>query len=250
MTRASVFRRQPAKAQNNSEEESIVMEAVAGLKSGKYKTPAKAANALNVPEKRITIWRRWKGIANSRVVSHHHQQLLCKEQEQSLIEFIQFLGRAGFPLSKRTIAPKVFDLCNRKPSRGWVYRFLNRHPDCTLGRPTGLDPKRARAFNYPSVNTHFTQLQDILKKHGIPWKNVHNMDEIGIQLGGGRKRNGEVYFFPSADKSRYIQRSDNLELITVIESICGDGSAPVKPCFIFSGVKMCEEWFNNEDGIL
>jgi hypothetical protein len=40
------------------------------------------------------------------------------------------------------------------------------------------------------VNAYFEQLQKVLDEHEIPWENLYNMDEIGIQLGGGRKGTG------------------------------------------------------------
>jgi hypothetical protein len=50
-------------------------------------------------------------------------------------------------------------------------------------------------FNYTVVKEHFERLDAVFKEHGIPWENVYNMDEKGIQLGGGRKSNGQNFFF-------------------------------------------------------
>ncbi|PCH41691.1 hypothetical protein WOLCODRAFT_32541, partial [Wolfiporia cocos MD-104 SS10] len=49
----------------------------------------------------------------------------------------------------------------------------------------GLDPKRAQAFNVATVAHHFELLQKVLNKLGIPWSNVYNMDEKGVQWGSG-----------------------------------------------------------------
>ncbi|TFY78017.1 hypothetical protein EWM64_g5991 [Hericium alpestre] len=73
------------------------------------------------------------------------------------------------------------------------------------------------------------------------------MDKIGIQLGGGHKGTGEQFFFAIKDKSKYQIKSDDLELVTILESVCADGTAPIKPCFVFSSVKMCESWFEEQD---
>ena len=106
-----------------------------------------------------------------------------------------------------------------------------------------MDPKRARCFNFPTVDAYFKRLQGIIDEHQIPWENIYNLDEIGIQLGGGRKNTGELYLFPMDDKTRYKIKSDDLELTSILECICGDGTAPVKPAIAFSGVKMCKQWF-------
>jgi hypothetical protein len=119
-----------------------------------------------------------------------------------------------------------------------------------LGRPARLDPKRAHAFNSTTVNKHFEQLQNLFDGENIPLQNVYNFDEIGIQLGGGRKGSGEQFFFGAADRSKHKITSDDLELVTILETVCADGSSSVKPCFAFAGVKMCEEWFVDEEDIL
>lgn len=227
--------------------EALIKKAIDGIRDGTYIDCQAAANAIGNPSLRLTIWRRMTGRTKRRRKAHQSQQLLTDIQEEVLINYAKFLSLSGFPLSKRTIAPKVQALCGKRPGRFWVYRFLDRHPECTLGRPTGLDPKRAKCFNFTNVDLHFKRLQAVIIEHGIPWENIHNLDEIGIQLGGGRKSTGELFIFQMTDKTRYKIKSENLELVTILESICGDGTAPVNPCVVFSGTKMCEEWLEHED---
>ncbi|KAJ3964743.1 hypothetical protein EV361DRAFT_1037781 [Lentinula raphanica] len=61
------------------------------------------------------------------------------------------------------------------------------------------------------------------------------MDEKGVQLGGGQKN---------------LQRNDNLQLVTIIDSVCADRMAPIKPAFVFPGAKMYEEWMGVEEDIM
>jgi hypothetical protein len=246
MPRGKIYRQQGLKLEDD---EALIQQAVKGVKDGTYKSCNDAAKKLGIMSKYTTIWRRHNGKTTARVKAHMRQQLLNSSQEKVLVNWIKWLGFTGVPLSKKTIAPKVQALCGRKPSRRWVIRFLRRHPECTLGRPAGLDPKRARAFNFTTSNKHFERLQGVFDDGDIPLRNLHNLDEIGVQLGGGRKGTGELFFFAIRDKCRYKIKSDDLELVTILEDICADGTAPVPPCFVFSGVKMCEEWFNEEDGI-
>ncbi|KIY50021.1 hypothetical protein FISHEDRAFT_40105, partial [Fistulina hepatica ATCC 64428] len=49
----------------------------------------------------------------------------------------------------------------------------------------GLDQKHARAFNFTVVDDHFKKLQALFDSERIPFKNLFNADEIGVQLGGG-----------------------------------------------------------------
>ncbi|EEB98678.1 hypothetical protein MPER_01774, partial [Moniliophthora perniciosa FA553] len=42
---------------------------------------------------------------------------------------------------------------------------------------------------------------------------------------------------------KYRLQSDNLELITMLECVCADGTAPIEPCLVFQGKLFCAEWF-------
>src|SRR5947209_8325070 len=100
-------------------------------------------------------------MSESQAKRHIHQQLLTLAQEMVLATWIKFLGFIGFPLSKRTIGPKVQALCRQKPSRCWIIRFLSCNPECTLRQPASLDPQHAKAFNFTTVSHHFNMLQDL-----------------------------------------------------------------------------------------
>ena len=105
----------------------------------------------------------------------------------------------GEPLDAIALWKEVFDVCNKFPGRSWVKRFLARHPELKKCRGSGLDPKRAKNFNRTNVEAHFRQLEQLVKGKNIPWSNVYNMDEKGIQLGGGRKGFSTKYFFSRHD---------------------------------------------------
>jgi len=87
-----------------------------------------------------------------------------------------------------------------------------------------------------------------MKENKIPWENVYNMDEKGIQLGGGRKGNGRKYFYSREDRGSYKIRSADLELVTVIESCCADGTA-FMPGFVFPGKSVDEANIDVDDNI-
>ncbi|KAJ3757397.1 hypothetical protein EV360DRAFT_46105, partial [Lentinula raphanica] len=114
----------------------------------------------------------------------------------------------------------------------------------------GLDPKRAQAFNSHTVNAYFEKLGEVLKEQDIPWEHIYNMDEMGVQMGGGRKNSQRKYFFSRQDKKMYRQHSDDLQLITIIDCICADGTAPITPAFVFPGSRMFKEWTEVLEDIL
>ncbi|GBE87152.1 hypothetical protein SCP_1003990 [Sparassis crispa] len=246
MPRAAVLRKKGLTIQNR---EAKIQQAVDGVKNGTYATPKIAACALSIGSQYTTIWRWLNNKTRPQYEAHQAKQLLNHAQERTLVAWTKWLGFTGQPVMRETISPKVKALCGKDPNPKWIERFLMRNPDCTMGRPADLDPKRASAFNYTTVNHHFEELQKTIDLYDIPPCNMFNFDEIGIQLGGGRKGSREQFFFASEDQSHYKLKSDDLELVTVLETVCADGSSTVKPGFVFAGVKMCEEWISEEDGI-
>lgn len=119
------------------------------------------------------------------------------------MDWMWFFGFLGQPIFRVTMQPKMVELCGQLPGKIWVWNFLNWHPKLKLQKGSSLDLKWAQAFNFPVVNDHFKKLQKILTENEIPWENVYNMDEKGIQLGGGRKETGCKYFYGCKDQAQY-----------------------------------------------
>lgn len=182
-----------------------------------------------------TFIRRLQGKTQPRSKAHAAQQLLSEPQEKALADWLEHLSDVGRPLSRRTIAKKVERLTDmsHRPSQRWLRNFLLRNPGIRLGKPSGLDPKRAQAFNESVIERHFDLLRRVLEENGIPWRNVWNMDEKGIQRGGGRKQQAMQYFIPRQRRPKYKLRSPNLELVTVIECVSAAGES-IAPGFIFA----------------
>lgn len=105
--------------------------------------------------------------------------------------------------------------------------------------------KRAQCFNQTALKKHFEEFQEMLEVIGRPVKleNLHNMDEKGAQMEGGRKSSGIKYFFSREDRARYRKHNDNLELVTIIECISASGDA-LTPGFIFNGPNFDMSWFD------
>ncbi|KIJ56081.1 hypothetical protein M422DRAFT_150437, partial [Sphaerobolus stellatus SS14] len=91
------------------------------------------------------------------------------------------------------------------------------------------------------VTHFFTLLKGEVIDPGIPARNIFNFDEKGIQLGGGRKNIRTKYIFSATDVNRYVKKSDNLVLVTILECV----SAARKSCpptfFIYSFLRLCTD---------
>jgi len=247
MTRAGVHRTKPGRVNyNDIEVIARIEEACDAVRSGKL--PHLVAASQKYKINYGTLRNRYHKLTKPTKQAHEDQRLMNDEEEEVLVDWIKFLGMVGRPITRTTLRPKCVELCGKMPARSWLWRFLKRHPDLKLKRATGLDPKRAQAFNYTAVNDHFIKLEKVIKENNIPWENIYNMDEKGIQLGGGRKGDGRKYFFSREERGCYTIRSANLELVTVIESCCADGTA-FKPGFVFAGQSVDVENIEVDDDI-
>lgn len=185
--------------------------------------------------------------------AHQAQQLLTPIQEEKIVDWCHFLGLTGRPVDDAGIMHMAKHLRGpdrAPPNRKWLRGFVRRHKaDIQYSKAAGLDPKRAQAFNYAIVQEHFELVDQVMQKFGIKWHNVYNMDEKGVQVGGGRKNLGKKYFWSRADRAKYVLRDANLELVTIIECVSADGIA-LPPGFIFQGKTQLDlGWLEVSDDI-
>lgn len=185
--RSTIYRKQAKLNYNDPAVKLRIKEACEAVRTGQIRNLSLAAHKFEIPY--TTLRNRYRGIRRPTKEAHEHERLLDPAQEQVMVDWMRFLGFIGRPICRATVRPKFVDLCGRLPGKTWVWRFVNRHPELKLRKGSGLDPKRAQADNE------------------IPWENVYNMDEKGIQLGGGRKGTGCKYFYAREDRAQYNLRS-------------------------------------------
>lgn len=224
--------------------EEKVRQALIGLGDGTFPTIAAAARGVGM--NRTTLYNRVHGDTVSYREAHRSQKLLSPDQERVLVDWCKFAGIQGLPLRRSTVHRKVFALTGTIPGKNWFDRFVKGHPELTFRKPAPLDPKRASGFNFDAVTDFYSQLDTILDMFGIPKENLYNEDEKGIQLGGGRKGSGTKYLYDAEELLHYKLKSDNLELVTVLECIAADGAKGPGPSFVVRQGKDAGNWFEIE----
>ena len=244
--------------------ESTLKEACEYLDSHPNEAATDVAAHFGIPL--TTLRERHRGIHAPAREAHERQQLLSPDEEIALVDWLEHLsdqvskqlfflsqtavdrGSQGMPVQRSTILEMVKTITERPkpPNKKWINRFLERHPTLTLGKPSGLDPKRAQAFNRPVVEDHFKKLKELITEKNIPWEHVYNMDEKGVQRGGGRRLQNSKYFVPRGRRPRYRLWSSNLELVTIIECVRADGES-LQPGFVFEGKEFHRSWFEDVD---
>ena len=171
--------------------------------------------------------------------------LLTHAQEAALVDWMQKEALEAHPWSCRKLKNRVEELCGALLSDKWIASFCQRHLEQVQFRGTAaLDPKHAQCFNPGTARNHFEKFREICKNYRV----IINFDETGRQMGGGRKRTSRKYFTATGDHTKYKARDGNLELVTVIEACCTDGSM-LDPGFIFAGTgNYTTEWFEGQEG--
>ncbi|TFK21792.1 hypothetical protein FA15DRAFT_546255, partial [Coprinopsis marcescibilis] len=90
--------------------------------------------------------------------------------------------------------------------------------------------KRADAVNETTNKAWWDLLDTTLKEHDFAPENIYGVDEVGFNTYGADR---EYVIGPKSKKGpQYQRRTGNRENITVIVSICADGTAP-PPAIIF-----------------
>ena len=152
-----------------------------------------------------------------------------------MCDWIGFRATMAKPLDIQGIQTLASAVSGKKPGKNWVGQYMKRQPEVCQSRPGSLDPKRAQNFNPSNVAGFYDLLKAIYDVYpDLPAQHIWNMDEKGLQLGGGRKRSKKYFHLKSLKRSKFYRiRSDNLELVTIIECI-SPACLSIPPAFVLA----------------
>jgi hypothetical protein len=197
-----------------------------------------------------TLSRRLQGVP-SQAASNAQKSWLTNTEADALIEYSVQLGNNGWPFSRVRLQEHAIEICQGRygidfPGLGhnWADRFLLKHSDRlkpSWSRP--LDDQRARGANPSSKAEYFGVLETVIEGEGgedrIVAESMYGVDETGVQQGLGTKE--RVYGNP-AKTFQHQKRSGGRENITVIATICADGTALVPPAVIYKAETYHTSW--------
>ena len=123
--------------------------------------------------------------------------------------------------------------------------FAGMPPPSLWQRLKAWIPSRPR--HSTTVAGHFQLLGKVFETYKVKQEHVYNVDEKGLQLGGGWKNLPTQFIFCKGDQEHYVLRSDSLVLVTLIEAVCADGSA-FPPIFILPKGSVGPWWENPSVG--
>jgi hypothetical protein len=181
--------------------------------SGRTKLSVRrAASTFNVPHS--TLQDRYNG-RKTRHEGHAHEQNLTPAQEEVVVEWVKAMGRRGVPLTQATLRDYASDICGEPIGETWPKRFITRHPDIKVKWTAPLERSRAQGLNPTVVAEYFKMLKEVIDEYNIPYENIYNMDEKGIQLGIGTR---VAALIDRGQKTAYQIEDGNRELVTIIET--------------------------------
>jgi len=204
-----------------------------------------AAKDFTVP--RTTLTERHKHNRKTRREAHEGQQNLTPGQEAQLVDTIKIHGHRGIGLDREDIKQFAEAICGHAVGNTWYENFKSRHEDELKSRWTrNFEASRTRSLNETNTQSFFNLLKETVAEYDIDDEDIYNMDEKGIQLGSSARVKTLV------DRTQQnINRVEdgNRELVTVIETVCADGSA-LQACVVFKGERRNLEWGRDNPGNL
>jgi hypothetical protein len=187
---------------------------------------------------------RWVQGGKSRREAADDRSWLTPDETNIVIDFTIECGNRGFPLSHRRLKEHVDQILHARlgdkfPAEGvgkqWTQRFVSDHDRLHMYWSRALDKSHARAVNPNTKAEYFDLLECVIEGAGgedvIPPELIWGADESGFQKGIGQH---EHVIGGAGKKTQHQQCSRDRENITVLVTICGDGTSH-PPAVIYKG---------------
>ena len=199
-------------------------------------SPCIAVVARKYGVERTTLSRRWKGATNTRAQAAEDKRFLNNQQEQQLIQHIRQLCDRCLPPTPAIVVDIASRLAGKTPGGKWCSRFVKRHKDALDSRYlNSLDLERHQADSVASYERYFSIIGEKMDEYQVLPENTYNMDEKGFLIGRITKAKR---VFPkhlkASGKLLGVGQDGSREWITVMATICGDGTA-LPPLLIYDG---------------
>ena len=226
-------------------------QAIAAIHSNACKTIREAAQQYSVPSS--TLGHRLNGrVAKNQ--AHERTQNLTHAEELELKRWITKLTRLGYPprhqlvrelaeeIRKhrvREINSEDMELVSYPPlGEGWTRQFLGRHPDLKTAMLKTIEAARVKDTNPEALGKWFQCFKEEIQELNIRPQDMYNVDESGFAIGTTQARQAIIN---AKIRSRLQVQPGRQEWVTVIECICGDGTA-IPPLVIFKGNSLSNNW--------
>lgn len=176
------------------------------------------------------------------------KQRLTTAEEEILVKLISVFSNQGIPFQHATIAEHANRIIQARTDENeqfepvgtrWVFNFLVRHRQVLKTYwSKGLDTKRAQALNPTAVKDWFNIVRNEIVDKGILPENIYAIDESGFPPSG----QGTMRVVGTIGKKRqYKQGNASRENVTVLVTICADGST-LTPLIVYKAHSLQSRW--------
>lgn len=241
-----------------TELENRLIEAMQGIKSGRFKSSYEAGKVLQLS--RNTVTERVKG-RNSRVQARYAQQKLSYDQENTLLKWIKYLTSSGYSpghqllkeVAEEIRSGRDYTLRDAIPTspntsllvrnhlllgQDWVPRFVQRHPHLKVVIGRRIESVRMDGATKPAIDAWFVAYEEIVRTLKIKPHNTYNMDESGFSIG---TMDSTRIIIDSTLRTKYQAHPGRQEWVSFVECICGDNTI-LDTFGIFKGKNVLQGW--------
>jgi hypothetical protein len=175
---------------------------------------------------RTTLSRRFRKVTVSKHAAYNKQKFLNDIQSKSLIKYINDLTERGLPPTVTMVRNIAAGIAGRLPGVNWASRWIQANKnEIKSAYLTPIDKARKKADSALYYSLYFELIGQKMTQYNILPENMYNMDEKGFLIGFLQKAR-RVFTKEAFDSGRLrnISQDGNREWITVLATICADGT--------------------------
>ena len=199
---------------------------------------------------RTTLSRRYRNVTKSYSDARDNKRFLSDAQSKALIKYINDLTERGLPPTNAMVRNFGGQIAGRNPGEHWVTRWLSHHQkELKTGYLALIDKSRKKADSALYYSLYFELLGRKIQEYEIQTGNSYNMDEKGFLIGFLQKAK-RIFTKKAfeAGRIKHMVQDGNREWITIIATICADGSS-LSPALIYQAVSgnIQDTWLQDYD---
>ncbi|RFU26004.1 hypothetical protein B7463_g10337, partial [Scytalidium lignicola] len=176
-----------------------------------------------------------------------HNKILTASQEQAIHTFIKsYLDNGQLP-TKEIIFGAICYIQKQQnrpiPSQSWYRKWWKAQPGLHKIKTKPIAQKRITAQDLEEVKDWFQRFKTAIKKYDIQKHNLYNFDKSGFRIGCPK---GVEVLVPIELTELYSLSPENRRSVTMIETICANGKAPIPPVAIVQGKYHMVSWYKDQ----
>ena len=223
--------------------ESHLVLALEALKKDSKLSIWKAATIYEIPK--TSLHNQCTGKQSQSELPANSQKLTDLE-EKVILERVLDLDVQGFQTQLSNIWEMADHLqanCNVSHIEPqWVNGFVKWHSELTMHFQCQIDYQRTQCEDLNVINVWFQLVQNMVDKYAIQEEDIYNFNKTSFLM--SILSRAKVVTSSECCGWPHTKQSDNWKWVTVIQTMCADGSI-VPPYFVVKGKNHLLPWYQN-----